>query len=136
MGEQPTGEVADVRADERIDTAALAAYLRERLDTGDGPLEIKQFPGGHSNLTYLLRFGERELVLRRPPLGPVAPKAHDMGREFRVLAELWRAYPPAPRAYLFCDDASVIGAPFYVMERRRGVVIRRHLPPEPTRRRG
>jgi len=60
----------------------------------------------------------------------VAPKAHDMGREFRVLAELWRAYPPAPRAYLLCDDASVIGAAFYVMERRRGVVIRRHLPPE------
>jgi aminoglycoside phosphotransferase (APT) family kinase protein len=130
MSEQPIGEVADVRADERIDAAALAAYLRDRLDTGDAPLEIKQFPGGHSNLTYLLRFGDRELVLRRPPLGPVAPKAHDMAREFRVLSELWRAYPPAPRAYLFCDDASLIGASFYVMERRRGVVIRRRIPAE------
>ena len=130
MSEQPVGEVADVRADERIDAAALAAYLRDRLDTGDAPLEIKQFPGGHSNLTYLLRFGDRELVLRRPPLGPVAPKAHDMAREFRVLSELWRVYPPAPRAYLFCDDASLIGASFYVMERRRGVVIRRRLPAE------
>ena len=130
MSAEPPSEVADVRAGEQIDAAALTAYLRERLDCGDRPLEVRQFPGGHSNLTYLLRFGDRELVLRRPPLGPVAPKAHDMAREFRVLSALWQVYPRAPRAYVYCDDAAIIGSPFYVMERRRGVVIRRHVPPE------
>jgi aminoglycoside phosphotransferase (APT) family kinase protein len=130
MSDVSRADTAAVRADERVDAASLAAYLRGRLDVGDAPLEIAQFPGGHSNLTYLLRFADRELVLRRPPLGPVAPKAHDMAREFRVLSALWRVYPPAPRAHLFCDDASVIGAPFYVMERRSGAVIRRHIPDE------
>jgi aminoglycoside phosphotransferase (APT) family kinase protein len=130
MSAEPPSEVADVRAGEQIDAAALTAYLRERLDCGDRPLEVRQFPGGHSNLTYLLRFGDRELVLRRPPLGPVAPKAHDMAREFRVLSALWQVYPRAPRAYVYCDDAAIIGSPFYVMERRAGVVIRRHIPAE------
>ncbi len=123
-------EVSDVRADERLDLEKLAAYLAERVEGAEGPLEVKQFPGGHSNLTYLLRFGSRELVLRRPPLGPVAPKAHDMGREYRVLSALWKVFPPAPRAYHLCEDASILGAPFYVMERRQGVVVRRELPPE------
>ncbi len=91
---------------------------------------MEQFPGGHSNLTYLLRYGKREFVLRRPPLGPVAPTAHDMTREHRVLGALWRVFPPAPRPYLLCEDPSVIGATFYVMERRRGIIIRREWPPE------
>ena len=89
-----------------------------------------QFAGGHANLTYLLRYGEQEYVLRRPPLGPVAATSHDMGREYRVLSVLYRAYPLAPRALLYCDDASVIGAPFFIMERRRGTVVRRTIPPE------
>lgn len=91
---------------------------------------MEQFPGGHSNLTYLLRYGKREFVLRRPPLGPVAPTAHDMTREHRVLGALWRVFPPAPRPYLLCEDPSVIGATFYVMERRRGIIIRREWPRE------
>jgi len=91
---------------------------------------VEQFPGGHSNLTYLLRYGKREFVLRRPPLGPVAPTAHDMTREHRVLGALWRVFPPAPRPYLLCEDPTVIGATFYVMERRRGIIIRREWPPE------
>jgi aminoglycoside phosphotransferase (APT) family kinase protein len=90
-----------------------------------------QFRGGHSNLTYLLRFGaEREWVVRRPPFGPLPPGGHDMAREYRVLSRLWESYAQAPRAILFCDDPSIIGAPFFVMQRRSGFVIpnRRPLP--------
>jgi aminoglycoside phosphotransferase (APT) family kinase protein len=91
-------------------------------------MEVTQFPGGHSNLTYLLRFGGAELVLRRPPLGAVAPTAHDMAREYRWLAVLHPVYPLAPRPYLLCEDAAVIGSVFYVMERRRGLVVRHEEP--------
>ncbi|MFQ5612267.1 MAG: phosphotransferase family protein [Anaerolineae bacterium] len=119
-----------VRPDERFDEARLAAYLRGRLDGADQPLTVRQFGGGRANLTYLLNYGQRQYVLRRPPLGPVAPSAHDMGREYRVLSVLHRAFPLAPRAFLFCDDPDVIGAPFFVMERRRGLVVRGSLPPD------
>ncbi len=123
-------DTAPVRADEALDWDALARYLRGRLPGADVPLAVGQFPGGHSNLTYLLRFGDQAYVLRRPPLGPIAPTAHDMAREYRVLAPLWRVFPPAPRPYLLCEDPAIIGAPFYVMERRRGLVVRASVPPE------
>jgi aminoglycoside phosphotransferase (APT) family kinase protein len=123
-------DVIEVRADERFDEARLAAWLKGRLPGADAPLSVRQFGGGHANLTYLLRFGAVEYVLRRPPLGPVAPGSHDMAREHRALALLWQAFPLAPRSYLFCDDASVIGAPFFVMERRHGVVVRGGIPPQ------
>jgi aminoglycoside phosphotransferase (APT) family kinase protein len=123
-------DVIPVRPDEDFDHERLAAYLRGRLPGSAAPLAVEQFGGGHANLTYLLRFGAQEYVLRRPPLGPVAPSAHDMGREYRVLSVLHQGYPPAPRAYLYCDDAAVIGAPFFVMERRRGIVVRRQIPAE------
>lgn len=131
----PAPETADIRADEEFDFEKLADYLRDKLPGADGPLDVKQFPGGHSNLTYLLRFGEdeasvNEFVLRRPPLGPIAPKAHDMGREFRVLSKAYKVFPEAPRAYHFCDDSEIIGAPFVIMERRKGIVIRGEWPPE------
>ncbi len=72
-----------VRASEQLEWARLEEYLRSALpECGNAPMEVEQFPGGHSNLTYLLRFGDRELVLRRPPFGPVPPRAHDMAREF------------------------------------------------------
>ena len=115
-----------VRATEQLDWAKIAAYL-ELPD-----LEVEQFPGGHSNLTYLLRSGDRELVLRRPPLGPVPPRAHDMAREFRVLAAVHPVFPLAPKPYVLCEDPSIAGAIFYVMERRRGVVIRAEEPPGMT----
>ena len=121
-------ETIAVRDDEKFDYAHLADYLRDKLPDADKPLEVVQFAGGHANLTYLLRYGTTELVLRRPPLGPVAPKSHDMGREFRVLSVLYKAYPYAPRAYVFCEDSTVIGAPFFVMARRRGTVVRRVIP--------
>jgi aminoglycoside phosphotransferase (APT) family kinase protein len=123
-------ETIPVRADEGFDAEAVARFLRERLaELGAAPLEVEQFPAGHSNLTYLLRSGDWEGVLRRPPLGPVAPSAHDMRREFQVLKRLQRVFPHAPRPYVFCDDPAVIGAPFYVMERCRGLLLDRALPP-------
>lgn len=119
-----------VRPDERFDEARLADTLRGKLDGSDQPLTIRQFGGGSANLTYLLDYSTHQYVLRRPPLGPVAPSSHDMGREYRVLSVLHQAFPLAPRAFVFCEDASIIGAPFFVMERRRGVVVRRSLPDE------
>jgi aminoglycoside phosphotransferase (APT) family kinase protein len=134
MADHITGAAAPdtiaIREDEDFDHERLAAYLRGRLPGSEGPLAIRQFGGGHANLTYLLQYGEQEYVLRRPPLGPVAAGAHDMGREYRVLSVLHRVYALAPRAFLSCDDASVIGAPFFVMERRRGIVVRLVIPPE------
>jgi len=130
---EPPGErlddTIDARTDERFDETSLARYLRDKLEGAEGPLAVRQFGGGAANLTYLLQFNAREYVLRRPPLGPVAPSSHDMAREYRVLSVLYRAFPPAPRAFLFCEDPGVIGAPFFVMERRRGIVVRRKVPP-------
>ena len=130
-GEIPS-DVIPVRDEERFDVAKLAAWIAGRLEGSDGPLEVEQFGGGHANLTYCLRFGTgegaREYVLRRPPLGPVAPGSHDMHREYRALSVLWQAFPLAPRAFLYCDDPEVIGAPFLVMERRQGVVVRGEVP--------
>ncbi len=127
-------DVIDVRPDERFDEARVAAYLRGKLPGSERPLAVRQFGGGHANLTYQLRFGDGddavEYVLRRPPLGPVAPGSHDMSREHRVLSVLWKAFPLAPRSFLFCDDTAILGAPFFVMERRHGIVVRGAIPPE------
>jgi aminoglycoside phosphotransferase (APT) family kinase protein len=129
-----------IRADERFDEARLAEHLRAHVPGLDAPMEVQQFRGGHANLTYALTFGQTELVLRRPPLGPVAPKAHDMAREFRALKALGPLYAPAPKVIHLCEDPSVIGAIFFIMERRRGIVIRMEWPadlsdePEPRRR--
>ncbi|MBI3783132.1 MAG: phosphotransferase family protein [Deltaproteobacteria bacterium] len=123
-------ETIPIRRDEDFDHSNLVEYLRGKLPDSERSLEVVQFAGGHANLTYLLRYGETEYVLRRPPLGPVAPSSHDMGREYRCLSVLYKGYPLAPRAFLFCEDPAVIGAPFFVMERRRGIVVRRTIPAE------
>ena len=117
------------REGEGLDLEKLEPYLREHLPEVEETLSVEQFPSGFSNLTYLLRAGHFEFVLRRPPFGNRVKTAHDMGREYRVLEKLHKVYPLAPRPYLHCDDESVLGAPFYVMERRRGVILRRNLPP-------
>jgi aminoglycoside phosphotransferase (APT) family kinase protein len=132
-------DTIDVRPGEAIDTRQLEPYLRARLPGAEGPFEVRQFGGGHANLTYLLRFGEREFVLRRPPFGPLPKGGHDMRREYRVLSKLSASFALAPQAYVLCTDHEVIGADFVVMERRHGVVIRRSLPGffddnEPARR--
>jgi aminoglycoside phosphotransferase (APT) family kinase protein len=124
-------DTSPVRGGEGLDWARLQAYLRQRLDPREiagldlsGEMEVAQFPGGHSNLTYVVRFGATELVVRRPPLGAVAPTAHDMTREYRWLVALSPVFPLAPRPYLLCEDAGIVGSVFYVMERRHGLVVR------------
>jgi aminoglycoside phosphotransferase (APT) family kinase protein len=119
-----------VRADERFSIERVADFLGVAGVAGFDParLEVEQFPAGQSNLTYLLRSGDWEAVLRRPPLGPVAPRAHDMAREFHILQRLHPSFSLAPEPFVLCEDPSVIGAPFYVMERRCGLVLDQDLP--------
>ena len=124
----PSEQIIEVRPDEQLDQDALTAYLADRLPGAVPPLTVRQFGGGKANLTYLLDYGTHQYVLRRPPLGPVAAGAHDMERESTVLMRLHRAFPLAPEAFLYCGDEEVIGTPFFVMERRRGVVVRTDLP--------
>jgi aminoglycoside phosphotransferase (APT) family kinase protein len=117
-------ETIEVREGEGFDLEAVEWYMRGRIeDLPEGELEVRQFPSGNSNLTYLLKVADWEGVLRRPPFGPVPPKAHDMDRESKVLSHIHPAFPLAPKPYFFCEDESVIGAPFYIMERRRGVIL-------------
>jgi aminoglycoside phosphotransferase (APT) family kinase protein len=116
-----------VRAGEELDLARLGAYLGRHFD-GPGPVTVDQFPSGHSNLTYRVTWGGRELVLRRPPFGSRVKSAHDMGREYRVLSRLHESYNVAPKVILYCDDLSVLDAPFYLMDPIRGIILRRELP--------
>jgi len=122
------GELIDPRPGEEVDLARLEPYLRAHLPNAAGPFALRQFSSGHANLTYLARFGTQEYVVRRPPLGPVAPSSHDMKREHQVLARLTDTYPLAPRSYHYCGDPSIMGAEFHVMERRTGISIRGDLP--------
>lgn len=126
-------DTAPIREDERFNEAGVGRYLHGALP-GLFPCEdvvFDQFPGGAANLTYRARCenGE-EWVLRRAPLGEVAKGGHDMVREYKVLSRIWRQYPLAPRAHHYCKDAGVMGKPFFVMERRRGSVIRKEWPTE------
>lgn len=125
MPETPSAdpvEVAPVRPGEELDWAALEAYLKRELGLA-GTFEVEQFPNGSANLTYRLRIDGRYWVLRRPPFGDVAAGGHDMGREFRALARLWRGFPRAPRALHHCTDPGVIGSEFIVVEYRSGIVV-------------
>jgi len=113
-----------VRAGEEVDEAKLRAYFIKHLPGIVGPLIVEQFPSGFSNLTYLVRAGDRELVLRRPPIGAKIKTAHDMAREYRILSHLYPVYRKVPQPLLYCDDESIIGAQFYVMERVNGIILR------------
>ena len=117
-------ETTSVRAGEEISVEDLSRYLESQSNLPAGAISIAQFPAGSSNLTYLVRLGLDEFVLRRPPFGNTVKTAHDMRREFDVLSKLSVVYSPAPKPILFCDDESVIGSEFYLMERRRGLIIR------------
>jgi aminoglycoside phosphotransferase (APT) family kinase protein len=122
-------ETTPPRKGEELDAGLLQAWLAQQDAGVTGPLDIRQFPGGASNLTYLVRQGEREWVLRRPPFGTKAKSAHDMGREFRVLSALHRVFPYCPRPLFLCEDEGVMGSPFYVMQRLDGLILRKELPP-------
>lgn len=128
---QTTKDTIQVRKGEELNLAALESFIQQELkDIPDGPLEVEQFGAGHSNLTYLLRIGDWEAVLRRPPLGPVAPKAHDMEREFQILSGLNPLFSPVPGPYLFSKEESIVGSPFFIMERRKGIVLDTDFPKE------
>jgi aminoglycoside phosphotransferase (APT) family kinase protein len=120
---------APIRPGEELDLVKLEPYLRHHFPNDAGALLVRQFPSGHSNLTYSLSLGTRELVLRRPPFGSKVKSAHDMSREFRVLSRLHSVYTPAPEVLRYCDDDSIIGAPFYVMNPIHGIILRRQVPP-------
>ena len=123
-----SNEARPPRPGEELDPATLGAWLDETLG-GHAPVEVLQFPGGHSNLTYLVRRGGVEYVLRRPPFGSKVKSAHDMGREFTVLSALAPVYDKAPRPIAVCRDEAVLGCTFYLMERREGVILRKEVPP-------
>lgn len=118
------------RDGEELDAAVIARYLKPHLPHLTGEPSIRQFPGGASNLTYLLSYPEQDLVLRRPPLGKKAKSAHDMGREFLILNKLSDGFPYCPKAYVHCTDPAIIGDEFYVMERVQGIILRKDIPEE------
>ncbi len=129
MTPPPIDTARAVRPGEEIDAKALAAWCAVHAPEVAGPITIQQFPRGFSNLTYLLSTASREFVLRRPPRGVKKGSAHDMGREFRILAALHARHAPVPRPVALADDESIIGAPFYMMERVAGVILRSQNPP-------
>ena len=132
MASQNPADYGPVRPGDELDWDRLASYLQGHLgELGElGPLvAAHQFPNGAANLTYLLEFAERRLVVRRPPFGEIAVGAHDMKREYRALSRLWRSYDRAPRAYLLCEDHAVAGADFLVIDYRPGVVVWGSVPP-------
>lgn len=124
-----TDQSSTVRRGEELDSDVLREYLRDIVPEIRDGLAIEQFPGGYSNLTYLLRAGDRELVLRRPPRGANIASAHDMGREFRVISGLHKSFGRVPAPVHLCTDETIIGAPFYLMERLHGIILRAALPP-------
>ena len=123
-----TDPTRPVREGEELDLAAVESFLESEIPGFEGPFEVSQFPSGASNLTYLVKAGDREMVLRRPPPGRKAKTAHDMSREVRVLTALANAYPYVPKVLAFCDDPSVIGCDFFLMERLDGIILRKNLP--------
>lgn len=112
----------------QLDIKKLTNFLKTNMNGIAEPLEILQFPGGFSNLTYAIQSGNQSYVLRRPPLGANIRSAHDMHREFRVLSLLAPVYSKIPQPVLYCDDETVIGAPFYIMSRVKGLILRNQPP--------
>lgn len=124
QGDEATG----IRKGEELPLKKIEAYILENIQGIDGPVTVQQFPNGHSNLTYLIQAGSTEMVLRCPPHGTKAKSAHDMGREYKILSALQNEYPYCPKPLAYCNDETILGSPFYLMERIRGIIIRRDLP--------
>lgn len=122
-------KAVNVREGEELDFRKVEAFIRDSIPGLSGDLSIRQFPGGHSNLTYLVTVGDREMVLRRPPYGYKAKSAHEMSREYKVLKALHGNFPYAPEPLAYTDDKSILGDEFYIMERLKGIILRRDPPP-------
>ena len=120
-------DLTAVRDEDRFDVAKMHTWLRPFINEGQLP-EVMQFRSGASNLTYLLSYSERDLVLRKPPVGTKAASAHDMKREYLIQSRLQSVYPLVPKMIALCDDQSVMGSDFYVMERVEGEIFRRDIP--------
>jgi aminoglycoside phosphotransferase (APT) family kinase protein len=125
-----TDQTSRIREGEELPLDVIDRYLKATIPGLEGTPEISQFPGGASNLTYLLEYPGQELVLRRPPFGHKAKSAHDMGREYRILNQLNDGFPYCPKAYAYCTDETLIGSEFYVMERVKGIILREDMPRE------
>jgi len=119
-----SGDTKPIRQGEELNEANLREFLLAHFPEAKGEISISQFPAGSSNLTYCVRIGAEEFVLRRPPFGNQVKSAHDMSREFNVLSRLSKVYRAAPEPLIYCEDENVIGSEFYLMERRRGLIIR------------
>ena len=123
-----TDQTIPVRKGEEIDPRAVQAFLKSQIKGLEGEISITQFPSGFSNLTYLVEIGKQKMVLRRPPIGANIKSGHDMGREFKVLQALSKIFDLCPKPLAYTEDTSVIGAPFFVMEKLSGVILRKNLP--------
>jgi aminoglycoside phosphotransferase (APT) family kinase protein len=131
MPHQMSKDTIPVRKGEELNLAVLEQFLRSNVEKlPNNPLELLQFSAGHSNLTYQIKIGDWEAVLRRPPLGPVAPKAHDMEREFKIITELHPLFSVTPKPILFSNQLEIVGSPFFIMERKNGIVIDTSFPGE------
>ncbi len=117
-----------IRKGEELNFGNLERYLKEQMPDLEGRLLVEQFPSGFSNLTYLVKVGERQFVLRRPPFGVEIKSAHDMGREYKILQALSTSYAKVPKPYLYTEDKEILGAPFYMMERVEGIILRAKMP--------
>ena len=117
-----------IREGEELNIPAIEKFLKEYIPGLEGNLVVEQFPSGYSNLTYLIKVGEKELVLRRPPFGTKAKTAHDMKREYKILNALNPVFHYCPKPLIYTEDTSIMGCPFYVMERIKGIILRRDLP--------
>ncbi len=125
-----TDRATSIRSGEELDTQKVLEFLKDHIPNLDDDIEIKQFPSGFSNLTYSVKVGEREMVLRRPPFGKKAKTAHDMGREYKILSALKPVFPYCPQPLAYTEDETIMGCPFYVMERIPGIILRKDFPPE------
>jgi aminoglycoside phosphotransferase (APT) family kinase protein len=128
VSEELVDQAGTIREGEELNLDILRAYLEPILGAKAAQLEVKQFPGGFSNLTYLLSSGNERWVLRRPPFGSKVKSAHDMSREFKILSALQKVFPYGPTPVHFCDDQDVLGCDFYLMSYIEGLVIRREYP--------
>ncbi len=118
----------DIRTGEELDTSKLDAYIKDVLPGAGGKINILQFPSGFSNLTYLVTVGEQEFILRRPPFGKKAKTAHDMKREYTILKSLHPVFPYVPEPLAYSEDPEIMGSPFYLMERMKGIILRKDFP--------